>query len=182
MEEGQTLLEPLISDDNLYRVDITCQGQNDHYAPVLYAHFLEQGVKEELCSLDPLSEHAGVVSCAPGPILLAQGHAIDSLEKEWILPALPDYFAWHIDSPASVNETLYIANATGFPIKSQIVKLESDGVVIMVLFPKTNLLPGASYYLYLTLNSEGEEKRWIQPITTTASGFPPKTQITAGNK
>ncbi len=152
-------------DEELSEAAMRCHTPETIDAPVLYAHYLAQSIQEEICAEDVAEYSQGAINCAPGPVLLAHGNSIDTQDRDWRLSALPDYFAWHLNGKAGGEELMYIANANGFPIKSQSVKLENGHESTLVLFPKTTLTPGARYYLYLVR----ESRRWIQPIVTTAS-------------
>lgn len=156
-------------DEELEKAELRCHGPSNAHLPVLYAHYLGHQSSEELCTEDSILEPGGAISCAPGPVLLQHGNSVDAREREWVLPSLPDYFAWHLNGRTSIDEMIYIANANGFPIKSQSIKLENEHDATLVLFPKTALSPGAKYYLYLVRTTKDATQRWIQPITMMVS-------------
>lgn len=165
-EDGQSLLETTSNgEEELDKADFRCHGQDPSETPVLYAHFLEKSFQEEFCREDLLDSDLGAIECAPGPIFLKHQNAVDADAKEWVLPAVPDYFAWHLGRKASIDETIYIANANGFPIKSQTIKLENERDSTLVLFLKTSLAPRSRYYIYLVLNTPDSQKRWLQPLS-----------------
>lgn len=162
LSDGVCLVEDTHGiDDELADAALLCH--RNYQGPILYAHFLAQAAQEELCSDEPPADSRGFITCAPGAVLLAN-NSVDAREKEWSLPAIPDYFAWHLKGKASVDEMMYIANAQGLPVKAQFIKLEKGNENILVLFPKTSLTPGTKYYLYLGKNAPDGPKKWIQPL------------------
>jgi hypothetical protein len=163
-------------DEELGKASMRCHAQNGRDTPVLYAHYLTKSARDEICTAEDVEDDRGAINCAPGPLLLSHGNSIDGTDREWKLTSLPDYFAWHLDDKSSVDEMIYIANANGFPIKSQSIKLENEHDSTLVLFPKTALTPGAKYYLYLVRKTPNNEEKqqwiqqqWIQLISTSAS-------------
>lgn len=159
-------------DDEFGRAAYSCNGNsNPNNLPVLYAHYLEKKTaREEMCVDEALEVLTGAINCAPGPVALEHGNSVDSGERDWILTALPDYFAWHLAGRTSVDESIYIANASGLPVKAQTIKLEHDNDSTLVLFPKTMLSPGTRYYIYLVrTTADSKTQRWIQPIMMSAS-------------
>ena len=155
-------------DEELNKAALRCHRPNSGNAPVLYAHYLAPSTKVEICTDDLVEDSGGAINCAPGPVLLAHGNAVGNNDRDWILNGLPDYFAWHLDGKTSVDEMIYIANANGFPIRSQSIKLENAHESALVLFPKTVLAPGTKYYLYLVRTTASKTERWIQRIVTIA--------------
>lgn len=165
MEDYRTLVG-----DGLSKRDWSGCGQKTNgKTPVLYAHFLEQTLNDKICFEDVLTNISGALNCAPGPFLFEQENAVDVNEKQWELKAMPDYFVWHLDNRELIDESFFITNQSGFPIRSQTLKLQNDKDSTVVLLPKTALTPGVNYYIYLVLTTKDARQTWIQPIAAAAA-------------
>lgn len=154
--------------NELKSMALTCQGQHAAGTPLLYAHFLEQSLKDDICFEDVVNNDNGELSCAPGPYLIEHRNVVHIKDKLWKMRAMPDYFVWHLDNQDASRGNIYITNQSGYPIKAQIIKLEGDGESTLVLFPKTTLSPGQYYYIYLTVSNKDQEQQWIQPLASLA--------------
>lgn len=138
-------------------------------SPNLSAHFIEQSLSDDMCFEDVINilKKGGELHCAPGPFLIEDGSIVDVEKNEWELAKTPDFFAWNLENKGFVDENFYITNQHGLPIKSQAIRLQNDNDATVVLLPKTDLLPGVKYYIYLVVNTKDSKRTWIQPITTT---------------
>ncbi|OPZ23687.1 MAG: hypothetical protein BWZ03_00420 [bacterium ADurb.BinA186] len=61
----------------------------------------------------------------------------------------------------------YMTDQSGFPVKSQTIKINQEKDSLLVLLPKTKLEIGKTYYLYLVQKQETDQKTWIQPLAIT---------------
>lgn len=159
---------PLI-DEGLRKIASGCRGLHNGDVPVLYAHFLETSLEDGVCFADVVNNVTGALSCAPGPFLIDHRNVVDTPEQFWHLANMPDYFVWHLDGQNFIEENFYITNQSGFPIKSHVIKLESDQQSTLVLFPKIALQPNVTYFLYMTLTKNTSQDIWIQPIRAQAT-------------
>jgi|GEM_PF-6904800 len=144
-----------------------CVGSRLSHAPNLYAHFFEQSLHKDICFEDVLYDKSGYLMCAPGPYLIDEGNVVDAAENEWQLSSTPDYFVWHLENRTSFDESFYITNQQGFPLKSQSLRLQNDKDATVVLLPKAALIPGAKYYVYLVVRTATKSEKWVQPITAS---------------
>lgn len=128
----------------------------------IYAHFIPQTLSDEVCFEDVFNNQDGEMSTSPGPYRSAGG-TLDPSNAPWKLLTTPDYFVWHL-SPDSLDQDIYITNQNGFPIKSQVIRLQNDDEATMVLLPKAVLDNGSTYYIYLTFNENQDKQTWIQPL------------------
>lgn len=145
-----------------------CNGSKNTDSPLLYAHFLETTLKDDICFSDVVDNKDGVISCAPGPFLAEQNNSLEALEQ-WTFAAMPDYLVWHLEDQSLLDERFYITNQTGFPLRAQIIKLQKDTTATLVLFPKMDLTLDTTYYIYMTTETKDAKKTWIQPIRLSAS-------------
>lgn len=128
----------------------------------IYAHYIQQTMNDTVCFEDVISNQAGKVSCSPGPYL-TEGQALDQKNGKWTFKSTPDYFTWHLGRDFA-DQNIYITNQNGFPIKSQVIRLQNKDEATLVLLPKAVLDEGSSYYIYLTFNQNNSRQTWIQPI------------------
>jgi hypothetical protein len=157
-------------DPALSMFDSNCGGGKDQTTPVLYAHFLETTLKDEICFTDVITNKSGSINCAPGPFLIERKNTADMSEKQWTFNVMPDYFVWHLENQSFLDERFYITNQSGFPLRSQIIKLQNGNSATLVLFPKIDLAADTKYYIYLTTDTKDTKTTWIQPIAVNASG------------
>lgn len=156
---------------SLKRASVGC-NENKAHQPLLSAHFLQQSLNQEICFEDVVYNSTSALNCAPGPFLIEGGSVIDVEENMWELIGTPDYLVWHLEQK-NLEESFYITNRQGFPIRAQSIKLQNDHDATIVLLPKNELVPGTKYYIYLVLNTATETKKtWIQPITIIAEKSP----------
>ncbi|HXW53605.1 MAG TPA: hypothetical protein VEL47_05830 [Myxococcota bacterium] len=153
-----------------------CSPTKSNNAPNLYAHFFEQTLHQEICFADVIYDKSGALTCAPGPFLIENGSVIDLAENAWKLSSTPDYFVWHLENRHSLDESFYITNQQGFPLKSQSLRLQNEKDSTIVLLPKAPLLPGAKYYIYLVKKAAQKNYKWVQPIVTAAQSIKAKEQ------
>lgn len=139
--------------------------RDEHGFPIVYGHYLSQSLQEGTLLEDLLVNDIGRLECAPGPYSLERYSEIDSIDKQWQLDAIPNYFIVHVDAGKFSDESFYLATQNGFPIHCQYYKLEQRDMATLVLLPKTKLSPGQPYFLYLTLNEDNKRKTWIQPLS-----------------
>jgi hypothetical protein len=152
---------------SLKRSSVGC-SENKAHQPLLSAHYLQQSLNQEICFEDVVYNSTSALNCAPGPFFIEGGSVIDVQENMWELSATPDYLVWHLEQK-NLEESFYITNRQGFPIRSQSIKLQNDHDATLVLLPKNELVPGVKYYIYLIVNTAQEtQKTWIQPITISA--------------
>jgi hypothetical protein len=138
---------------------------NGEKSTTIYAHFLEQSL-DNVCFEDIVSNQGGDISCSPGPYLV-EGSTIDKSGR-WNLDATPDYFIWHLGLD-SIDQNIYMTNQNGFPIKSQVIRLESADEATLVLLPKAALDKGSLYYIYSTLSQNDKQQTFIQPVMINRS-------------
>lgn len=166
MHEGTSSELPENNDLNKYLPD-ACRDNHNKDFPAIYAHYLAQSFPHDTQLQDILANDIGMLECAPGPFLFERGNEIDSLEKRWKLKGTPNYFVLHLESNKITDESFYIANQNGFPLRCQYYKLQQDGSSTLVLLPKVDMEPGQVYFLYLILNENNARRTWIQPLVTT---------------
>ncbi len=145
-----------------------CEGTRSNHAPNLYAHSLEQTLHMDICFEDVIYDKSGKLFCAPGPFPIEDGSIIDLAENAWKLSSTPDYFVWHLENRTSLDESFYITNQQGVPIKAQSFRLQNDKDATIVLMPKAPLVQGAKYYIYLIQKTAQKSYKWVQPIAATA--------------
>lgn len=169
-EQCKTIEQNTVANAKLLHIFTECRGQKGADVPVLYAHFLQQSLKDDICIEDIMANTGGRHFCAPGPFKIDNGSSIDFDEKQWTLDQMPDYFVWHLNPGDTTEENLLITNQNGFPIKSQTFKLQNDGETILVLLPnKKSITPSGRYFIYLTKNTKESSSMWIQPLSSVAA-------------
>lgn len=164
-EECKTIEQNSAANAKLLQIFSSCKNKEID-TPILFAHFLQQTLKEDVCIDDVMSNTGGRHICSPGPFRIEEGSSADVSDKQWSLEALPDYFVWRLDFKDTVDENFLITNQSAFPVKSQSFKLQNGDETILVLLPNKNALtPGSRYFIYLTVNSKDAPRRWVQPFT-----------------
>lgn len=142
-----------------------CVGQKDGSTPILFAHFLETSLQDEVKFSDVLENKSGAIDCAPGPFALEQKKLLEMPENVWTFSRMPAYFVWDVGSQTSRDERFLLTNQAGFPLRAQVnLKVKKNNDSLLILLPKSNLSPDTTYYLYLTRESKEGATTWIQPI------------------
>lgn len=173
----KTLLEPVafeqsleINQESMASASLKnfASGCLDEKKITIKAHFLEQTMNEALCFEDVIRDQSSSMSCSPGPYL-NKGRASDKNGDVWELRSTPDYFSWH-QSTNFPYQNFVITNEKGFPIKSQVIRLQNEAETALVLFPKAVLNEGSTYYMYIRLEQDGARQTWIQPLVIKNKG------------
>lgn len=167
-EDKESCFEASPNDQPLAMFRANCPGDKEPSSPILYAHFLQTTLKDDIAFDDVIDNRNGTINCAPGPFALGEKDP-ETKENAWSFLHTPDYFVWHIENQSLLDVRFNITNQGGFPLRSQVIKLKTVSSSSLVLFLKTDLIPNSTYYLYLTTKSENSEKTWIQPISVSTS-------------
>lgn len=148
-----------------------CIGQKDSSTPILFAHFLETSLKDNVQYSDILENKIGAIDCAPGPFALEQKKLLEMPENVWTFSRMPAYFVWDVGNQTSSDAGFLITNQAGFPLGAQVnIRVQKNKDSLLILLPKTNLSLDTTYYLYLTMETkQGTTTTWIQPIMIPGS-------------
>lgn len=131
--------------------------------PMLLAYIPDQSIDTDVFS-ELFSGTLSSVICAPGPILLSDKSHSTTETIPWLLEAMPTLLLWYQEGSSDANESFYIMDPLGFPLKAKTITLAEKNEFVIALAPQASL-SRTPHYIYLKKEKSGEaQSLWIQSI------------------
>lgn len=130
--------------------------------PMLLAYIPDQSIDTDVFS-KLFSGTLSSVICAPGPVLLSD-KSQSAETKPWHLDAMPTLLLWYQEGSSEANESFYIMDPSGFPLKAKTITLAEKNEFVIALAPQASMSQ-TPHYIYLKKEKTGEpQSLWIQSI------------------
>lgn len=131
--------------------------------PLLLAYIPDQSIDTDVF-LELFSGTLSSVICAPGPILLGDKTPSPNETKPWLLDNTPTLLLWYQEGNSEANESFYIMDPTGFPMRAKSITLAEKNEFVIALAPQASLSQ-TPHFIYLKQEKSGEpQSLWMQPV------------------